>query len=149
MLIWYFNSKFLVGKFPKYFLHELTFCQAGHAWQKWHFHACYSHTHEAVLQNIFKFCTFLPKFSNILPLIVLFLPFFEKSHIYPYFLQEGLSRELFSVTIQATFPQSFRKHYSEAKTIIDCGSFHINLTWPCNGVLTPLIKHTSYQNGNP
>ena len=31
------------------------------------FYACDSRTHEAALfQNIFKFCTFLPKFSNIL-----------------------------------------------------------------------------------
>ena len=31
-------------------------------------HRCDSYTHEAAFfQNIFKFCTFLPKFSNILP----------------------------------------------------------------------------------
>ena len=38
------------------------------------FHACDSRTHEAALfQNIFKFCTFLPKFSNILPFFALSL----------------------------------------------------------------------------
>ena len=40
---------------------------------------CDSYTHKAaVLQNIFKFCTFLPKFSNILPFFTLFCPFSEK-----------------------------------------------------------------------
>ena len=49
------------------------------------FHACHSRTHEAALfQNIFKFCTFLPKFSNI------FCPFSEKSHECPYFLEQTL-----------------------------------------------------------
>ena len=42
-------------------------------------HACNSHTHEAALfQNIFKFCTFLPKFSNILPFLALLL----KNHMH-------------------------------------------------------------------
>ena len=38
------------------------------------FHACDSRTHEAApFQNIFRFCTFLPNFSNILPFFALFL----------------------------------------------------------------------------
>ena len=32
----------------------------------------------APFQNIFKFCTFLPKFSNILPFLNIFLPCFRK-----------------------------------------------------------------------
>ena len=52
------------------------------------FHACDIRTHEAALfQNIFKFCTFLPKFSNILPFFAFFWPFPEKSHVCPYFLE--------------------------------------------------------------
>ena len=43
------------------------------------FHACDSRMHEAALfQRIFKFCTFLPKFSNILSFFTLFMPFFWK-----------------------------------------------------------------------
>ena len=43
--------------------------------------ACDSRTNEAALfQNILKFCTFLPKCSNI-------LPFFWKKHACPYFLE--------------------------------------------------------------
>ena len=48
-------------------------------WQSifWLFHACDIRTHEgALFQNIFKFCTFLPKFSNMLPFFALFLLFF-------------------------------------------------------------------------
>ena len=50
---------------------------------RWHILAscfiCDSYTHKAVVfQNIFKFCTFLPKFSNILPFFTLFCPFSEK-----------------------------------------------------------------------
>ena len=38
------------------------------------FHACDSRTHEAALfKNIFKFCKFLSKFSNILPFFAIFL----------------------------------------------------------------------------
>ena len=38
------------------------------------FHACDSRTHDAALfQNIFKFCTFSPKFPDILPFFALFL----------------------------------------------------------------------------
>ena len=45
------------------------------------FHACH---HEAVpFQKNFKFCTFLPKFLNS-------LPFSEKSHTCPYFLEQAL-----------------------------------------------------------
>ena len=49
------------------------------------FYACDSRMHEAALfQNTFTFCTFLPKFSNILPFLALFS---EKSHACPYFLE--------------------------------------------------------------
>ena len=44
----------------------------------------------ALFQNIFRFCTFLSKFSN-LPFFDIFLPFFaffsEKLHASPYFLE--------------------------------------------------------------
>ena len=44
-------------------------------------------THEAALfQNIFKFCLFLPKFSNILPFFALSLPLFWKIARMPLFL---------------------------------------------------------------
>ena len=42
-------------------------------------------------QNIFKFYTFLPKFSNILPALIFFCPFSEKSHAGPYFLEQPCS----------------------------------------------------------
>ena len=52
----------------------------------------------ALFQNIFKFCTFLPKFSNILPFFALFKHFlvfwcffFWKSHACPYFLEYALT----------------------------------------------------------
>ena len=52
------------------------------------FHACDSRTLEAGLfQSIFKFCTFLPKFSNILPFFALFLK--NCTHL-PFFLQQAL-----------------------------------------------------------
>ena len=39
-----------------------------------------SHAITCIFPNIFKFCTFLPKFSNNLPFFTLFCPFSEKSH---------------------------------------------------------------------
>ena len=75
----------------------------------------------ALFQNIFKFCIFLPKFSNILPLFNIFkyfspffCPFSEKSHACPDFLEQALM--VFPITIQiknsqfipfknASFPQ--------------------------------------------
>ena len=54
-------------------------------------HACDSRTHEAALfQNIFKFCTFLPKSSNILPSFALFFPFSERSHACRFFEEQAL-----------------------------------------------------------
>ena len=44
------------------------------------FHTCDSHMHDAALfQNIFKFCTFLHKFSNILPFFCLFFALFLRN----------------------------------------------------------------------
>ena len=39
-----------------------------------------SHAITCIFPNIFKFCTFLPKFSNNLPFFTLFCPFSEKLH---------------------------------------------------------------------
>ena len=45
------------------------------------FIACDNHTQSPPLfQNIFKLCTFLPKFSNILPFLPFYCPFSEISH---------------------------------------------------------------------
>ena len=41
----------------------------------------------ALFPNIFKFCTVLPKFSNILPFFNIFCPFSEKLHACPYFVE--------------------------------------------------------------
>ena len=45
---------------------------------------------DALFQNIFKFCTFLPKFWYNLPFFVLFCPFSEKLHTCHYFLEQAL-----------------------------------------------------------
>ena len=52
------------------------------------FHTCNSCTHEAALfQNIYKFCTFLPKFSNIFPFFALFVALFLKNHMHTLTIQ--------------------------------------------------------------
>ena len=44
------------------------------------FIACDNRTQSpALFQNIFKFCTFLPKFSNIFPFLTIFFPLFLKN----------------------------------------------------------------------
>ena len=147
-----FQFQIFSGKVSQIFFAWIKFLSS-RTYSSFFMHVIVTHTrlYFKISSNFVHFC---PNFQIFCPLLSFFCPFL-KNHTYTLTFykrvrQESCSRNIvISVTIQATFPQSFRKHYSEAKTIIDCGSFHINLTWPCNGVLTPLIKHTSYQNGNP
>ena len=57
----------------------------------WQFIVCDNPTQSpALFQSIFRFCTFLPKFSNILPFFHIFCHFSEKAHAYPYLLEQAL-----------------------------------------------------------
>ena len=50
-----------------------------------------SHVSTDLFQNIFKFCTFFPKFSNILRSFNISLPFSEILHPCPYLPEFALS----------------------------------------------------------
>ena len=60
------------------------------------FIVCDSRTQSpTLLQNTFKFCTFLAKFSNILPFFLnIFYSLFEKPHACPYFLEQALPTQI-------------------------------------------------------
>ena len=73
-------------------------------------------------QNIFKFRTFLPKFSNILPFFVLFCPFSEKLHACPYFLEQALGECRKIELSDFIFQRSLVFHYFDNVSLFERGT---------------------------